>query len=355
MKSGFPCALLLASVLVLSACGGGGGGGGGGSGGTTSGTLTTPTPPVATVTAAAVVVTEANSLALAADAYDATSGTAAAEAGSSLVTGVQVAAGTGPASAIGVARHLASIAVGRAGVATGVAINDVAACRLGGALSITGNVLNPNVLSGGDTITISALSCRDIIDGIDTTMGGAMTIEIVGLQNFGATIYPQRVILRMVLTDLTVLVPGASSVAAGDMIMDTTSTSATAGSATLLGGSLRSSVTTGLVTRVSSLKNYRITQLVDGSNTTTNIAATVETTNTAIAPTPVSYRITTPTALQRSGQFLVGGGLAVAGNNSGLLLTVTGTNTFSLAVDVNGGGVYIPTVTTTTTELEALR
>lgn len=347
-------ALLLVPLLVLTACGGGGGGGGGGgSPGVSTGTIVVPTPAVATVTAAAITIDSSNAKPVAADALDAAEGTSGARAGTSVATAVQVAAVPAQVGAGVAASRLASLALARAKLATGVSFVDTIQCAGGGVMGVSGTVLDPSVLSARDTITLFPANCTESVGGVATTLSGRITFTVVGAQNFGGSTFPQRLVMSMLLEGFTVTTAARSTLTTGDMIIDATDTSTTTGSVTLLGSMLYSSVLGRLPLQASTLKNYTFAAQVSGTRMTTGITASVEGFN--LNPmTGASYALTTPGALVTEGDLLIAGSLKVAGNASGLLLTVAMPNQFTLQVDANGDGVYEDSMTTTKAELDGL-
>ena len=86
-----------------------------------------------------------------------------------------------------------------------------------------------------------------------------------------------------------------------------------------------------------------------------NLSATVQTNNSRLGASPVSYSISTPTAITvNSAGAITAGAIKVIGSNSSLLLTVTSSDSFSLQVDTNGDGSYESTSTVTRSQLQAL-
>lgn len=336
--------LLVVPVLLLSACGGGGGGGGGGSSTTVTG----------------LVITSANSKAVAADALDNSTDNTTAQAGTSLVTGVQVDDGSspGPRKLASVGRALLGMLPARSAVATGVAIDQSGACAISGSIRLTGNMADAtgNTLNAGDQITLTASSCRAVVDGQDTTVNGTLAIAVnSGSFNGSAVTYPTRIVMTFTTTNFSVVAGGETTVSNGDLRIDLNMLSATSEDIVLSGTSLSGSHTSSSGTRSSTLKNYNVSIQVRGTTLTETIAATVESSNSRLGSGVVSYTISTVTPLEYSEAGDVSSGvLKVTGSNSALLLTVTSTNNFKVETDANGDGTYESSTTSTRTELESL-
>jgi hypothetical protein len=337
------CALLVVPML-LAACGGGGGGGGGGSsGGGSSGGGST---------VAGVVITTANSQAVAAEAVEISTNTDAAAAGSMFVTGVQVAgsAGPNPMTLAGAARLLAEKAQGTATLATGVATTE--ACSAGGTITLDVNTSGSGVMTAGDSIQITANKCAES-DGTSTiVMDGSMAINIIsGSFDPASALYPKSVTMRMVTTNFSVTGGGESELFNGDLTMALTQQSASSGSVTLTANSLASTIGTHSVT----VFNYSMSVSENASGSTMNLSATVQTNNSRLGASPVSYSISMPTPITVSSTgAITAGAIKVTGANSSLLLTVTSSDSFSLQVDTNGDGSYDSTSPVTRSQLQAL-
>jgi len=160
--------LALGSAMVLSACGGGGGGGGstGGGTGTTTPPPVTTTPPPATSTLS--TITAANATSAASNAYAATTSVGSSSTPlTGILTGVSVTNVNG--NVVAPLLTLVKRAYGGRQLLTGVAVNETQACTNGGNLVITGTVNNPDTVSNGDTLTITANSC---VEGTETLSGG---------------------------------------------------------------------------------------------------------------------------------------------------------------------------------------
>jgi hypothetical protein len=338
-------ALLVIPALLLSACGGGGGGGG---------SAVPPATPLA--------ISTTNSKAVSADALDNSTDTTTAQTGTALVTGVQVDGGstTGARRLVNVGRALLAMAPARPALATGVAMDETAACSGGGTLRVVGSVADAtgNTLNAGDQITLIASSCSAVVDGQPVSMNGSLAITInSGRFNPNAITYPTRLVMTFVTTNFTVVEGSERTTSNGDLRIDINMIDASSEDITLSGSSLSDSHTTSAGTRSSTLKNYSESLTVRGTSITSTITATVESTNSRLGSGAVSYTISTvtPLAYAESGDVSAGVLKVTGANNSALLLTVTATNTFKVEVDANGDGTYESSTTgVTKAELEAL-
>ena len=342
-------AMLVLPALVLAACGGGGGGGGGG-GSSSNASTTTFTPTLA--------ISSTNASSVAADGLDASTNAGAAQAGANLITGVQVDAGTPVMvpSLSEVALKLARMAAGKApSLATGVAVNETDACTYGGTITITGNIASDTSVSAGDTISISASNCAEVIGNSTsvTTLNGAMAITVTAGTISDSAVYPQNITMALTATSLSTSTLGVVDVSDGDMTIALQQISATAANATISGNSLTNTWTHGSVTRSVALKNYKIAQGTNGTTVRSDVTATVVTTNPRVGSNQV-YTVTTPTPIVRDLAIVASGSLKVTGASSSLLLTVTTPNNFTLQVDANGDGTYESSSTVTMADLQGL-
>jgi hypothetical protein len=335
-------AVACAPLALLTACGGGGGGGGDGG-----------TP----VTSSAVVITSANAKPVTADALSAATTAEAAQGGSALVTGVQVQAGdtAGSLQFAYAVLTLAGKAPASRPLVQATTIHQTEPCALGGSITVSGNVAGSNGLAAGDSISVSASSCQESVDGQVSTMSGSIAIVVTagGLGSAGA--YPRDLTLAVTATNFSVSAGGETDVTNGDMTMRVHEDSSTVSSLTLSGNALANSITTAGGTRSYTQRNYAQTVAFNGTMTTYTFSSDIETNNTRLASTPVTYSVRTPSALVTSaaGDYTAGS-ISVTGRGSALLATVTATNTFQIQLDTNGDGSFDATVTATATELRSL-
>lgn len=337
------CSATLA--LLLAACGGGGGGD------------DAPPPPAG---ATPITLTSANSKAVAADAVENATNTEAADAGASLVTGVQVEAGGSAGSGTGGLAAAALVLAGKASalpaLATAVAVDRTENCTGGGTLSMTGSVSGGSSLVAGDTLTMSASNCRESVGGVLQTLNGSMTISIMSGSFTNANLFPYSITMAIVARNFGIASGGVTTTTDGDLLMVLSATSGTAQSTTLSGTRLANSTTTSGGTRSATLKNYRQELTVGSTTVSSNVSGTVETVNSRLGSGTHSYVVSTPTPLviNIATDAYVSGSMKIVGNNSALLVTVTGSNAFSVQVDGNGDGTYESSSTATRAELDAL-
>jgi hypothetical protein len=327
----FRAAAICAPAFFLAACGGGGGDDSGGA------------------QATGVVITTANAKAVSADALDASVNLGAA-ANSGLPVGVQVDGGAGanPMRLADVARKLAGMAP-TTSLVTGVAVNETLQCD-SGSLNFRGNVSGGSALVAGDVLTITALNCRSISEGI--TMNGSMTLSVTRGPWDTSLPYPRSVTMTVTSNNFTLIENGVTSVSNGDMTIALDETSATSSVAVVTANSLAN--TTGL--RTSTMKNYRQTATVSGSTTSIEVSGSIETNNGRLGSGTHLYAIRTiaPLTMNSSDDF-TGGTLEVVGANAtALRVIVTGTNSFNITVDADGNGSFESSTTATRSELESL-
>jgi hypothetical protein len=330
-------------ALALAGCGGGG--------------SSSPAPAAAAATVLAV--SSSNSKPLTADALENAAGGDAAGVGASLLTGVQVegggVAGAAPQLAAA-AQKLASMVPAPASLATGVAVNKTVNCSGGGSLTITGNVSGASGLAAGDDVTVSASSCKELVDGVLETMSGSMRLQITAGAVVDTTQYPYHVAKSIKATNFSIVAGGVTNTTDGDLTLDVTANSATSQVSILSSTSLSNSTTDSRGSRGAVLKNYKQTQTLQGTNSTSNVTATVESTNSRLGTGAVKYDMSTPTPLvtNTSTGAYTAGSMKIVGANSSLLVTVTGSNTFSIQVDADGDGTYEASSSATLSELKAL-
>ena len=335
-------------ALFITACGGGGGGG-----------ASTPAPVVAT--AQAVVITETNAKPVAANALDSAQSTSSTT-GTNLLTGVQVESGSQAApSAINAMAQTALFAAtsavsGGGALPAGVTTTQTENCPLGGSLSVTASLANSNSgLFAGDSISITATGCKLTVDGVTTTMSGALAMSIVS-GSVTSLAGPFHVVMAMTATNLSVVTAASSVVVSGDARIDWTLGS-TSETMVVTGSAMTSSVTQSGVTRTSSLKNFSQSLSITGQVATGSMSATVETSSTKIGANGGIYTLSTPTALvwNTTTKVLSAGAVKVVGaSGSALLITVGANSTVTIQVDANGDGTYEKTLTSTSSELNGL-
>jgi hypothetical protein len=257
-----------ALVALLSACGGGGGGGSAGS----NATVTTPT-------AVQVQITSANAPAVAANALDAAQNADSAGASTSLVSGVQVQGSGGinqPQMLTRIA-HWAS-GLGAVPLAAGVLTPASANCSNGGSISVSGSVAAQGSLKAGDSLTVQANNCTQLVDGGLVTINGAMTVAVtVGTLLNGAA-PPFHITLKITTSNLS-LVAGSDHVTSnGDMTIDWTETSTT-DTLTVSGSSLASGANAASGFRTVTWNNYSQSLTATATSVTSGLNGTVTSDN----------------------------------------------------------------------------
>lgn len=337
--------LLCVPALALVACGGGGGS-------PTSSTVSSTSGGSGGTAVGAVVITTSNAQAVAAEALATSTNTDAAAAGSALVTGVQVSGGSGPNPMLLAKAARSLVAKPGAGpLATGVATT--VACSAGGSMTTDATVSGRGAtLNAGDSFQFTATNCTERVDATTTlVMNGGMSITIVsGTYDPASIVYPKSTTMRIVSSNFSIRSGNESESFNGDLTMSLTENSATSASVTLSSTSLTSTIGTHTVT----LTNYSVQETESSTGSTMAVSGTVQTNNTRLASTAVTYTFTTitPMAVSSSGA-VTSGAIKVSGSGSALLLSVTSTDTFSLQVDTNGDGTYDSTSTVTRSQLDA--
>jgi hypothetical protein len=323
--------LLVIPALVLSACGGGGGGG----------STATTAPPVA--------ITTSNAQAVAAEASEVSTNTDAAAA-SGFVTGVQISGGGGPNTMLlaTAARKLVAKAPASGSMATGAAVSE--ACTSGGTITVDATVSGSGIPTAGDSFRITANNCTESDGTTSIVMNGSMTIAIVsGSYDPASTVYPKRVTMRIVTSNFSISGGGETEVFNGDLTIALTE-NATSASVTLSATSLSNNIGSHTVT----VTNYTMQVDETSTATVTSVAATVQTNNSRLGSSPVSYTISTITPISvNSTGVVTAGSIKVTGANSNLVLTVIGSDSYSLQVDTNGDGTFESTSTVSRADLEA--
>jgi len=338
-------ALVLIPAMLLAACGGGGGGGDGGSGSGSSGAAS----------ATAVTITSSNAPAIAAEAMQVSGSYEDATAASAFVTGVQVnAGGNGSPVLLGTAlRKLLPLVPHTGAQATGVTNAQTVACTNGGSVAISATTASTDgTLNAGDSFQVTANGCTEGTGADAVVMNGSVAFTFAsGRFDPASTSYPKAYAMRITSTEFSVSYGGETMVSNGDITLSVTEKSATEGTMAL--SSASSSFTIG--SHRVAVKNYEVNVADTGTSTTVTVSMTVETDNSRVASSLVSYQITTltPVTVDAAGN-VTGGSIKVTGANSALVLTVSGTDTFTLQVDANGDGTYESTSTVTRSTLNAL-
>lgn len=342
MKKSVAAPALLA--LALAGCGGGGGG----AGGTTTSSTPAPTP--------AVVITQSNAPTVAAYGLDAAQDNSSTST-AGLVAGVEVDASTfaGPRTLASVAQHMGQRAAGLQ-LATGVQVDQTAACSNGGTMHVSGSVSGSGGLAAGDTMTIAASNCTEVVDGVLTTMNGSLRMDITAGFMPDSGVPPYHVVMRVTATALSIQVGSNIAGTDGDMTLDLTVSSPTAEVLLVTGNSLTSSATMSGVTRSRTLSSYSQKVAVNGSAITSSMSGSVVTTSTRLGATGGSFTVSTPQDLgwTTTSNAPVAGQVKVVGAaNSAVLVTFSASGA-TIQVDANGDGTYESSSTATVAQLRAM-
>lgn len=331
-------AIALLPAFFLLACGGGGGGddadGGGGTGSTV----------------AAVSITESNARAVSAEAVTSVQDTEST--GGGLAAGVQVDAGDGTGATRKLAQSIRLVAAHASSapeLATGV--TQTLDCPLGGTLTSTSSIANPELgLSAGDSIGTVANNCRfdDGAGGVGLVINGSFSLTVHRGTLTGMA--PFDVSFSISMNNYSVGDGTDTVVFNGDSRFDWVATSDSDQTLTVSGSSLATADGSGVV-----WKNYSHSVVTQGTSTTYDLDATIETRNASLGGTLVSYRVTTTTPLtvDSSGRLIAGSITIVGAGGSTVVLTVTAPDTFSMQVDTNGDGTYEQTQAVTVVELQS--
>jgi hypothetical protein len=306
--------LALGSAMALSACGGGGGGGGGG---TTTPPPVTTTPPPATSTQSSI--TAANATSAASNAYAATTSVGASSASlTDILTGVSVT----NANINTVAPLLALVKRAYSGkqLLTGAAVNETQPCTGGGTLVTTGTVSNPDAVSNGDALTITANSCVEN----NQTLSGALAVKFSGVT--GNTATPVfGVTMDSTFTNFNIT-SGTDKVGVnGDMKIVLNQTSASANSITLSGTSLKTTEQQGSAAAVErTITAYSVTGSTQGNVNTSAANFGLSGTSPKLGTFAYTVKNLAPFVINTSTASAVptSGSLIVTGNASSVTATV---------------------------------
>jgi hypothetical protein len=197
-------ALCCVSFVLIAACGGGGSSGG--TGGSASGPFS---------------ITSANAAAVAADALDSATNLSLARASNVLL------------------------------FATTILTTNERLCRGGGSLTLTRNPQNFLPVTTGDTVQLAASACKELVDGVETTMSGGLSVTFVHAVTPG--VFPAELVLAIQANNFTMASGGKTTTANGDL----TYASADSTHVDLSGTALTYGIVTATSGRTTTLRNYR--------------------------------------------------------------------------------------------------
>jgi hypothetical protein len=317
--------LTIASALVLSACGGGGGGAG----------ATGPAPgPVSTLS----TITAANAGNVASNAYVAS--TVISDSSSSLtgaLTGVSI--GGASISAVSPVLKLVKHAHGAPQLLTGVTVSEN--CSGGGTVTIDATMRNQQMISNGDTMTLTAHNCVE--DG--STMNGAMSLTFSDVSGDMMNTWTFGVTMDTRFNNFSV-VSGSEMVSVnGDMKITINQTNSTTSSLAISGKSLQTTEQkAGTTVATRTLTDYSLTGSTLGATTTSSANFTLSGNSSTLGQFSYSVKTIQPFVSMGSGM-PISGSLIVNGASSSVTVTVAGFTGVRLDYSAKGDGVITQTAT----------
>jgi len=321
--------LAAGAATILSACGGGGGNPG-----------TTGPAPVQTATL--TPITAANSTSVASNAYDAT--VAISESSTELtglLTGVSV---TGARiSTVSPVLTLVRRAARAPQLLAGVTTSE--SCAGGGTVTIDATIRNQNVISNGDSMTLTARNCIEdgtILDGAMSITFSNMSGDILNSWVYGATMDTR-------FSNFNIASGGDKIGVNGDMKLVVNQSSASAGSASISGKSLQlNEQQSGAAALNAILTDYAMTGSTQGA--TTSSAASFTLSGSSAGLGQFAYTVKNVQPFVTSGSAMPGSGaLIVDGAASSVTATVVA-NGMRLDYSAKGDGVITQTNTLGWTE-----
>lgn len=329
--------LAIASTLVLGACGGGGGGAGG----------SVSPPPVQTSNL--TPITAGNSGKAAAVGFTAN---ALIGDSSSSITGVLTGVSIGGAGISAVAPVISlvkrSFGQGGAPLLTGVTVSQ--ACSGGGSLTIDANVHNPQTISNGDTMTVTAQNCVE--DG--NNLNGRLTIAFSNITGDLTHTAVGGATMDTTFTGFSIGSGSETATINGDMKIVYASTSSTSNSITIAGKSLQTTEQkAGAAVASLTLADYSVTGSTNGATTTTS-AANFSLSGNANSLGQFAYTVKSLQPFVGVGTAKPGSGaLIVNGNASSVTVTALSTGSVRLDYSAKGDGVITQSTTLSWADLAA--
>ena len=342
-------ALAASSVVLLAACGGGGGGdtaanaGGGGGGGGGGGTAT-----ATSITSNNVREVSAQALA-AADSLNGQMTTAASA--NVLVVGVDT--DTAASGLLGVSMgqlYLALDGRNASNLAAGVTVTDTQSCPGGGSLSVTATMANPDKVSSGDNLALTASNC---VAGGQRMNGGLSFVfsNVTGTPG-ASTAWSSTISLRF--TNLSIEAAGETALANGDLTVSYNQKGANNASYSASGSSLRQAIVKNGVTTSHTLTAFSYTGAVNGTSYTYNTNFTFAGDLPKLGA--ASFTVKTNSSFVKNGTaFPSSGSMTVTGaEKSAAIVTAVDSTNVRIELDKNGDGTIDETVNTTWTALKNL-
>ncbi|MFC5552101.1 hypothetical protein [Massilia aerilata] len=327
MKSQTLC-LAIASTLALGACGGGGG---------SAGSSTSPTP---VQTSSLTPITAANSGKAAASGYTASSliGDSSSSV-TGVLTGVSIG-GTGMSAAAPVIKLVKrSFGQGGAPLLTGATVNQ--ACAGGGTITVDANLRNPQTLSNGDTMSVTAVNCVEDGDRLNGTL--SITIADVSGDLINTTSGAATMDTRF--TGFSITSGSETATLNGDMKIALKVTSSTDSSVTISGKSLQATDQKAGATVASlTLADYSLSGSTNGNTTTSSGSFGLS--GNANGLGQFAYTVKSIQPFVSVGTDMPGSGsLIVNGNASSVTVTALGAGGVRLDYSAKGDGVVTQTAT----------
>ncbi len=335
-------ALSIGSALLLAACGGGGSSGSPGSS-----------------TQAASTITSANASDVAAQAYAASDAlnsqaVAGGTAGADLVTAVSVQTPTPTTGLIdaGLQQMYRALAQQPANMVLGVMGTGTITCSGGGMMTGSYNMMNTNMVSNGDTLTVTSSGCRE---GMQQFNGG-LTITFSNISGTPSPMGAWNATMRMTFNNFSVMQNNMTGTANGDISLNYGQNQSGTRAFTVSGSSLQMTTTRGstMVTRM--LTNYSYDASVTSANLYTYRCDYTLTGDLPRIGNNVSYTVHTIMPFQQQGGLYPNQGVMTvrASDGTSLTMTVRDATSVQIAIDRNGDGTVDETIVKTWAELSAL-
>lgn len=330
-------ALSIGSALLLAACGGGGSSG--------------------ASTQAASTITSANASDVAAQAYAAADGlnsqaVAGGTAGADLVTAVSVQTPTTGLIDAGLQQMYRALASKPAEMVVGVMGTGTITCSGGGMMTGSYNMMNTNLVSNGDTLTVTSTNCRE---GMQQFNGG-MTISFSNISGTPSSTGAWSATMRMTFNNFSIIENNITDTANGDISLNFGQNMFGTRAFTVSGSSLQMSTTRAGVTVTRMLMNYNYDASVTAANLYTYRCDYTLTGDLPRIGNNVSYTVRTMTPFQQQGSLYPSQGVMTvrASDGTSLTMTVRDATSVQIAIDRNGDGTVDETIVKTWVELSAL-
>lgn len=338
--SRFSTIALIGSVFALPGCGGGGGGGD-----DTAGEV----PASSTITLANSTNVAAQSLA----ASSSLSGQVDGVAGTAgLVTGVSVSldGDKTPLIDASIAQLYRALQAKPSSVVVGVSGSETVSCSGGGTATVSFNVADPDVVSNGDSVSISASNCVE--DGM--RMNGGLSLTFSNITGTPSASSSWSATLAITFRNFSVVDGSVTDSANGDLRLGY-SQGASGYSYSATGNSLAVSTTRGGSTVTRTISNYSDSGTVNASGISHGADFTISG-NLPNLGSNVRYTVDTVVNFQQQeGSNPHAGQLTVkATDNTGMRLTVIDTSNVRIELDKNADGTYEETVNKTWADIYAL-